>query len=205
LGTDSSTTFTAPSGPVSVWVYGYTGTTGYVLDTWAIKPVASGIGNPTNLALTSARNTDGSVVTASATSTTFGVSNTAGTSIYLIGSNAVSATITSTIIWEYQPPFDYIAGRDLTVTVNAYYSGSGTAGTKTLTLTAYRINSLTGAQGSNLGPVAATLTNAAVDNVFTVSGSTLAATDRIELRLVAVLQETAGTAINSRINSVRIS
>ena len=155
--------------------------------------------------MTSARNADGSVVTASAASTTFGISNTAGTSTYLVGANAVSATITSTVIWEYQPAFDYVAGRDFTVTVNAYYSGSGTAGTKTLTLTAYRINSSTGAQGTNLGPAAAVLTNTATDNVFTVLGSTLAPADRIEFRLVSVLQETAGTAINSRINSVRIS
>lgn len=205
VGGDSTTTFTAPSGPVSVWVYGYTGTTGYVLDTWAIKPVASGISNPANLALTSARNADGSVVTASAAATTFGISNTAGTSTYLVGANALSATITSTVVWEYQPPFDYVAGRDLTVTVNAYYTGSGTAGTKTLTLTAYRINSSTGAQGTNLGPAAVVLTNTATDNVFTVLGTTLAPANRIEFRLVSVLQETAGTAINSRINSVRIS
>jgi hypothetical protein len=49
------------------------------------------------------------------------------------------------------------------------------------------------------------LTNAAADNAFTVTGTTLTTTDRIELRLVSVLQETAGTAINARINSVRIS
>jgi hypothetical protein len=205
LSATSSTTFTAPNGPVSVWVYGYTGTTGYVLDTWAIKPVASGISPASNLALTSARNADGSVATASSSATTFGISNTPGTSTFLLAANALSATITSTVIWEYQPGNGYFSGRDLSVTANAYYSGAGTAGTKTLTLTAYRINNLTGAHGSNLGSAAITLTNAATDNVFTVTGATLAATDRIELRLVSVLQETAVTAINARINSVRVS
>jgi len=205
LSATSSTTFTAPNGPVSVWVYGYAGTTGYVLDTWAIKPVASGISPASNLALTSARNADGSVATASSSATTFGISNTPGTSTFLLAANALSATITSTVIWEYQPGNGYFSGRDLSVTANAYYSGAGTAGTKTLTLTAYRINDSTGAHGSNLGSAAITLTNAATDNVFTVTGATLAATDRIELRLVSVLQETAGTAINARINSVRVS
>jgi hypothetical protein len=205
LGADSSTTFTAPNGPVSVWVYGYTGTTGYVLDTWAVKPVASGISPASNLALTSACNSDGSAITASSTATTFGISNTPATSTYLIGANALSSTITSTVIWEYQPGSGYFSGRDLTVTVNAYYSGSGTAGTKTLTLTAYKIDNSTGAHGANLGSAAINLTNAAADNVFTVTGTTLTTTDRIELRLVSVLQETAGTAINARINSIKVS
>jgi len=205
LGSDSSTTFTAPNNPVSIWVYGHAGTTGFVLDTWAVKPVASGIAPTSNLALTSARNADGSVITASAAAATFGVSNTAGTSTYLIAANALSATITSTVIWEYQPGSGYFSGRDITVTVSAYYSGSGTAGTKTLTLTAYKISDATGAHGANLASAAATLTNAAVDNTFTITGTTISPTDRIELRLVAVLQETAGTAINTRINSIRVS
>lgn len=205
VGGDSTTTFTAPSGPVSVWVFGYSGTTGYVLDTWAIKPVASGISPSTNIALTSARNADGSVAVVTAAAPTFGISNIPGSLTFLIGSTALSSTVTSTVIWEYQPGNGYYATRDITVTVNAYYSGTGTAGTKTLTLTAYRINSSTGAHGVNLGSAAITLTNAAVDNVFTITGTTLTATDRVELRLVSVLQETAGTAINARINSVIVS
>lgn len=41
VGSVSSTTFTAPSGPVSVWIYGYTGTTGYVMSSVSIVPLLS--------------------------------------------------------------------------------------------------------------------------------------------------------------------
>lgn len=42
VGSGSSTTFTAPSGPVSVWIYGYTGTTGYVMSSASITQLLSG-------------------------------------------------------------------------------------------------------------------------------------------------------------------
>jgi len=205
--TAGSKAFTAPAGPVSIWIYGYTGVTDWVFTLCSIKPVASGIATPSNLPLNTGKNENGTTLTVAAPSGGFGITNTPGTATFLIGESAQGNTRTSAATWEVQLPGDYVAGRDLTLTANAYFSGTGTAGaTKSLTLTAYRISNTTGGHGSNLGPSAITLTNTATDYPLTIAGTTLSPGDRLLLRLTAVLQETgAASPINSRINSARLS
>jgi len=205
--TAGTKTFTAPAGPVSIWVYGYSGVTGWQLTLCSIKPVASGIVTANNLPLNTGKNADGTSLVVAAAAGTFGLTNTPGTATFLIGEAARGNTKTDAVCWEYQLPGDYIATRNLTVTANAYYTGAGTVGaTKTLTLTAYKITNTTGAHGSNLGPSASTLTNAAADYAMTVTGATLSPGDRVLLRLTAAVQETGGASdLNARINSVRVS
>lgn len=200
-------TFVAPSGPVSIRPYGFTGTTGYVMTSWSVKPVESGIARAINLPLTSGRNPDASPLAITAAAGLFGINSTPGTSILLAGESATGNTKTSVAVWEVALPSDYIAGRDVTVTANAYAFGTGALGaTKTLTLTAYRIADGSGVEGANLGPAASTLTTVATDFAMTVTGSTLSPSDRLLLRLTAVLQETGGVnPLTTRVHSVRVS
>jgi hypothetical protein len=205
--TAGSYTFTAPAGAVSIWISGYTGVTGWVISANAIKPKSSGMSSAQNLPLLSGNNANGTALSVAAPVGGFGITCTPGTATFLIGESAQGNTKTCAVVWEWPVPSDYIAGRDLTLTTNAYFSGTGTAGaTKTITLTAYKITNTTGAHGSNIGPSASTLTNAAADYAMTIAGATLAPGDRLLLRLTAALQETGGTnPINARINSVRVS
>lgn len=201
-----SFTFVAPNGPVCVRPYGYTNVTGYVLNSWSIKPVESGIARAINIPLLSGRASNSDALSTAGAVNSFGVSSTPGTSLYLIGANASSSTVTANVLWEVTLPNDYVAGRDLTLTVNAYASGGGTLGaTKTLTLTAYKITDTTAAQGSNLGPSAATLTTSAADYALAITGATLSTGDRVLLRLSAIVQETAAGSLAARINSLKLS
>ncbi len=199
-------TIVAPSNPVSLWAYGYTGATDWVMNQWSIKPVESGIARAINIPLLSGRASNSDALSTAGAVNSFGVSSTPGTSLYLIGANASSSTVTANALWEVTLPNDYVAGRDLTLTVNAYASGGGTLGaTKSLTLTAYKNTDSSGAQGSNLGPSAATLTTAAADYPLTITGTTLSPGDRVLFKLSAIVQETAAGTLAARINSLRLS
>ena len=109
------------------------------------------------------------------------------------------------MLFEVVLPADYIAGRDLTLTVGAQVAGAGTLGaTKTLTLTAYRVAN-DGTHGANLGPAVVVLAAPAGDYAFAITGAGLAPGERVFCRLVMAIQETAGTQLNGRINSARLS
>ena len=207
VGSSTSLTFTAPNGPICVQFAGFTGTTGFVLDQWSIKPTESGIARPFGIPLNTGKNADGTTLAATPPVGGFAISNTAGVVTCLLGEQAQGNTKTDAATWEVTLPSDYVAGRDVTLTVNAYASGVGTLGaTKTLTLTAYLISDTVGTHGSNLGPAAATITTSAADYAFTINGATLSPGNRIQLRLTMAVQETGGaSALVPRINSMRLA
>ncbi len=155
--------------------------------------------------LETGRNTDGSALAASASAGKFGQSITLGTSANVVGEAAQSNTKTDDLLVAYVLPKTYIAGANITVTVNAKVAGSGTPGTATLAVKAYRTAN-DGTQGSNIGPSAQNLTTTATDYAFTITGTTLNPGDRVILELETVIQETGGSSsISSQINSVRLA
>lgn len=151
------------------------------------------------------KNAAGTNLAAAASAGEFGMTITLGTGSYLIGEAANTNTKTDDAIAEFVLPPTYIAGQNLTVTVNAQIAGAGTPGTKTVQIKAYRVAS-NGTQGSNIGPGSASaITAGGADVPFTITGTTLNPGDRVMLELEVVLQETGGTNINAQVNSVRVS
>lgn len=156
--------------------------------------------------LLSARNTDGSVIAAAAASGKFGCSITLGTSELLVGEAAEGNTKTDDALFEFRLPDNYVAGANLTATVNAAITGTGTPGTKTVQIKAYA-KANAGTLGSNIGPGAASaVTVAGADVPFTITGTGLLPGQMLVIELESVLQETGGTAtITTQINSLRVS
>jgi hypothetical protein len=174
---------------------------------WILSSAVSGSGIfPNQIRFGDLKNTNGSALAASASSGEFGNSITLGTSQYLVGEAAEGNTKTDNAIFEYVLPQSYNEGANITVTVDANYSGSGTAGTKTIGAAAY-LNSNTGTQGSNLIATAAqTDTTSAADYAFTITGTGLVPGNKLTIEVTAIMQETGGSAtLTQQINSIRIS
>ena len=150
------------------------------------------------------KNTDGSALAASAASGKFGQSITLGTSQFMVSEAANNNTKTDDAICEYVLPPNYVAGQNITVTVNASITGSGTLSTKTANIKAY-LNANNGTQGSNLGPGASAITAAGADIAFVIAGSGLAPGNKLTFELETVLTETASSNMVANINSVRVS
>jgi hypothetical protein len=158
-----------------------------------------------SLPFTGFRNTDGSALAAAASAGKFGFAITLATSFALTGEAANNNTKTDDAIFDFVLPPWYVAGSNLTVTVNAKLTGSGTPGTKTAQIFAYR-TAKAGTQGADIGPgTTAAITAAGADITFAVAGATLSPGDRIVFKLEVVLQETASTNLTALVNSVRVS
>jgi hypothetical protein len=165
--------------------------------------VPSGV-TPTILTLVSGKNANGSVlVTTGASAGNFTAALTAGTSQALNGEAAQGNTKTDTVAFEFVLPATYVAGNSLTITVNASYSGSGTAGTKTVAAAAY-LEAAAGTMGSTLVATSAqTITTSNAAYAFTVAGSTLAPGSRVLITVTTVMQETGGSAsLTAQLTSV---
>lgn len=159
----------------------------------------------TRIPLSSGMNGDGSALAAAAGAGVFGLVPNGTTSFGLKGESAVSNTKTDTALFEVVLPPTYIAGSNVALIANANYAGAGTAGaSKSLTLTAYKIGD-DSTDGANLiATAAATLTTTAADNSFVITGTTLKPGDRLLIKAVMVLQETAASSIIGAINSLRL-
>lgn len=159
-----------------------------------------------NVPLTRFRNTDGSTLAAAAAAGKFGQSITLGTSQYMVGEAAQGNTKTDDAIVEYTLPPWYKAGTNLTVTAYVKLTGTGTAGTKTAQILAYR-NATTGLQGADIGPGSTTaITAAGADISATITGTTLAPGDKITFELEIVLQETgASNSLTAQVGSFRVT
>jgi hypothetical protein len=159
----------------------------------------------TPLNLLAARNADGSVVAAGASAGKFGYAVALATSFAMASESANNNTKTDDCLFEYVLPAWYVAGQNVTVTVNASITGSGTLSTKTAQIKAYRTAS-NGTQGADIGPGSASaMTAGGADVAFTITGTTLNPGDKIVLELETVLIETASSGMVANINSVRVS
>lgn len=210
-GAAANLEFVHAGGPISVQVAGYTGTTGFVLNNWSIKPVESGLVRPINLPLNAARNVDGSSIASTAAGGNLGISQSFTAATFLRGRDVQAGTAlsdaTDAACWEFTLPDSYIAGRDLTVTVNARYVGTGNAnGAKSVTVDAYSLSDTTGTHTALTVSAPLNMTNSAADMVFSVSGTGLSPGVRVILKIAARLTE--GGSMNplySKIASVKVS
>lgn len=156
------------------------------------------------LRITDALQPTGIPITASANAGTHSLSSTAGASLYMVSEAANNSTKTDVSYFEYAVPSSYVDGQPLTATVNANTTGAGTPGTETVVAVAYRL-AKDGTQGANLVTTAAqTVGAAAADYAFNIGGATLLPGDRIMLGVQTVIQETAGTNLQIKVNSVRV-
>lgn len=161
------------------------------------------------LALLGFKNGDGTTLAASASSGKFGISLTPGTSEALTGEAATSNTKTDVLAVEVVLPPWYIAGQNVTLTVNSNFSlgggGLSAIGTHTLAAAAY-LNTTSGTQGSTLIATAAQSVPASpADVTFTITGTTLLPSSRLILTLTMVIQEIGGGTATGQVNSVRLS
>lgn len=181
------------------------GATGTIMAA-ATAPSSNGLIGATRLPLIHGKNSDGTTLSASASSGKFGITLTAGTSEKLTTEAANSNTKTDVVVWEMVLPAGYIAGTDITVTANCNYTlGAGTVGTHTLAMAAY-LCADAGTQGSTIIATAAQTVPAAAGEVtFTITGTTLTPGARLMLAGTLVIQDTGGSNITATINSVRLS
>ncbi len=177
---------------------------GRVIDSTAV-PGVNGL-FVTQLPLISGKNSDGTTLAASAASTKFGLTLSAGTSEVLLSEAANSNTKTDVVVFEHQLPRNYIAGTNITLTVNALFTiGGGTSATHTIGAAAYKCANA-GTQGTTLiATAAATLTASAVDYNFVITGTTLNPLDRIMLSVTAIILDSGGSNVTGTVNSVRLS
>jgi hypothetical protein len=152
------------------------------------------------------KNATGTTLAATASSGEFGISISAGTSLYLVGEAANSNTKTDTCAFMFVLPPNYQAGANITLTVNCnYVVGSGTIGTHTLAAAAY-LTAAAGTQGATLIATAAQSVPAAAGNaVFTITGASLVAGSALWITLAMAIQDTSGNNITGQINSVALS
>lgn len=161
----------------------------------------------TNLRLLDTAAPTGAPLAAAASAGVFGYSVTLGTQFALVTEAANSNTKTDSGLLEYIVPPGYVAGQNLTVTMNVSVTiGSGTLTTKTIGLAAYR-SSTAGVQGVNICSTSAqTLSsNSATDYTFTIAGGTLLPGDRLVLEPTLAITETSGHNVTANLNSVRVS
>ncbi len=160
---------------------------------------------PQFIRLIDGRNSDGTILAAAAAAGKFGLSLTLGTSAFLVGEAAQNNTKTDIVLAEIRLPDTYVPGTDFVLTANAHYTGSGTVGTKTLDCEVFKNSSVGGSAADICATTIKTLTNAAANHAFTITGATLAAGDTFIARLTMALQETGNVStITGRINSIKI-
>lgn len=175
----------------------------------ALGPNGLPQGPGTQVRLSIGRNSDGSVLAATAASGKFGVASTLGTSWQLVTQAASSSTITDTIDFEMVLPTSYISPQPVTLTSHAnLIIGSGTVtGTATTLSGSLYVDGGDGTQGSNLlssGNSGTLGTADAVFNFVTQAQTGLAPGKRVWVRLVAKIVETSGNAVTAVINSVQL-
>lgn len=177
---------------------------GYRVDSTA-TPSANGL-YTTQLPLISGKNSDGTTLAASAAAGKFGLTLSAGTSEVLLSEAANSNTKTDVVVFEHQLPRNYIAGSNITVTVNGLFTlGSGTSATHTVGAAAYKCANA-GTQGTTLIATAAqALVAAAADYTFVITGTTLSPLDRVMISVTAIITDSGGSNVTGTINSVRLS
>lgn len=154
------------------------------------------------------RNNDLTVLTATSAANKFQALGTVGTSTYLLGEGAQNNTKTDYWLSEYVLPPEYVAGANLTLTVNVQrVVASGTTLTTTIDCEVWLMgkDALAGSDVCATTVITYTATTA-TDEPFTITGTTLSPNDRLLIRLTAVATEAdnAGTCKN-QINSVRIA
>lgn len=162
---------------------------------------------PTSLPLLNARNITGAALGAAAAANVFGYTITLATFAGLVSEAANSNAKADAALLEYVLPPNYVAGQNITVTINTTITiGGGTLSVKTIGLNAYKAANA-GTQGADIcatTPITIP-SNAATDNVFTITGTGLVPGDKLYLKPTLSLTETGASAVTATINSIRVS
>ena len=151
---------------------------------------------------------DSGIISTSATgsSTAFGIARTAGTSYALIGAATSSSGVTTKAMWEVRVASTYVAGSIIPVVLNANYTGSGTvtAGSTTLTVTAY--TEVGGVETAISGITAAQqFTGTAANYTFNIPTSAgLVAGQHIVVEVTMLVTTSAGAA-TGQINAIGLT
>ncbi len=158
------------------------------------------------LPLLNARNSDGSVIAAAASSGKFGISINAGTALALVSQAANASTITDTVVFEIDLPPSFPEGRSPSIIVNQnHVIGSGTLGAHTVAVHAYPISDA-GAESSDVVTTSAQNTTAsATDLTFITNVGSLAPGDRLHVSAVMTIVETGTQNVTGKINSIRLA
>lgn len=159
------------------------------------------VARPINLL--TARNSDMSVVAASASSGKFGYSYSAGSSLNLVSEAANNSTITDTVILSATVPDSLGIGDNPTLDINAHLViGSGTVSAKTLVVSVYPVVG-DGTLGANVVSSGGTITlgNSAAVSSVVLSGTSLTAGQQLVVSGVMNIVETSTHAVTGVISS----
>ncbi len=162
-----------------------------------------------SISLSSLKNINGTPLDASSSTGEFGLTfpvfgSNSGVTLDSEASNG--DTKTDSACFEFSLPDNYVAGSNITVHVEYSVAGSGVLGsTKTFTVDAFKVGA-DGAQGTNLGPTADTLTIAAMTNhTYSITPTGLAAGDKLIIQMQSAVQETDSSDLVLSIGSVRVA
>ncbi len=112
--------------------------------------------------------------------------------LWLVGNPTKSTTTTSTLLFEFVLPPEFIAAGNSRLAVSAKVGGVGTPGVKTIDAQVYKLND-DGSAGSDLCTTAAqTTTTSYADYAFAFTDSGLVAGDRLMVLVQMVVEETGG-------------
>ena len=160
----------------------------------------------TQLSMTDMRTAAGLMMTASASSTNYGLTYTPGTTAILIGTATSSSSTSNVAALDFRLPPTYIAGTDVTVKVGCYYTdASSTASVHTMTAAAY-LNGLDGLQGTTLIATSAQVCpiTTSAQQTFTITGTTLVPGSLLTLTFTLNMTNGAG-ASTGRLTSVALN
>lgn len=172
--------------------------------------LAGGVGGgngltPVSVPLLSAFCQDGAPLAAAAAAGDFGVTCTPGTVLELISEAATSETKTDKALWEITLPQGYVAGEDITITLDCQVNGAGTSDDSTIDLSAY-LCAVDGTGTDDLVSTAAQIiATGAAEYAFVIDGATLSPGDRLLVVATMAVIESAASAITGVISSVVLS
>jgi len=151
------------------------------------------------------KNADGTTLATSAAAGKFGLSVTPGTSTGLAGEAAQGNTKTDDAVSTFVLPAEYVAGQNITASVNVALTGTGVAGTVTAQMKAFQVKA-DGTMGSNIGSAAQAIVAAGSTLAFMITGTGLKPGMMLMLELEAIVQETGATnPIHAVVNSIVLS
>jgi hypothetical protein len=168
-----------------------------------------GTGTGTTLPLSHALAPTGIPMTASSGSGFFGMNVTAGTAVNLKGEAANNSTTTDVFLYEYVLPGNFNTGSNINVNVNINYNLSASAVLSVSNVScAVYVTNANGSQGASIvtaGTATQAFTATAANYTFVCTGTTLAPSTRLMLKVTAVLTETASHNAIAYVNSLSVS
>lgn len=175
-----------------------------VLNAAQLAAIAQG-GDQVNkwLALTDAKSDAGIPLAVAAAAGAFGVSRTAGTSLFLIGEATSGNAKTDKAMWEFNLPTSYKPATDIPIVVNCNYAGVGTVTGASCTMTVQAYTEANGVETALTVSAAQQIPSTATNLTFTLTGTNLTPGQRIVIELVMLITSASG-ANTGQVNRLSI-